>query len=108
MQALRELGLTDLNGTPPTVQVARQTWFRVRRDVARGVAKQRELPPPVLFPSRLPATLRPPIVASPAAQTSPFGLPAPQNPSQPTPGNRKSIPEEAMARIRQVLAERSR
>jgi hypothetical protein len=37
--SMAEAGLTDADGKPPTKDGARQTWFRVRRDVAAARAK---------------------------------------------------------------------
>ena len=61
------VGLTDADGKPPTAKSARQTWYRVRRNVAR--ARERRWPPwhPMRsplprcrLPSPLPPTARPP------------------------------------------------
>jgi hypothetical protein len=64
------LGLTDWTGKPATRGAARQTWFRVRRDVEAArkrtvesrAANRAELDARKQFPSRLPADLRPKMV----------------------------------------------
>ena len=112
---INALGITDSQGNAPTDKTLYRTLRKVAIEVEAKRARRREIKqsavhqrtPASDFPSRLPATLRPPIAGPPASQTSPFGLPASPSPAQPASG-RKSTPEEAMARLRQVLAERSR
>jgi len=50
---LAAVGLTDADGKPPTAQSARQTWYRVRRDVARAhaAAKAAALAPDEIAPA---------------------------------------------------------
>ena len=46
---LAELGIVDVNGSPPKAATVRRTWWRVRRDVAaikRQAADKRAIPPP--------------------------------------------------------------
>jgi hypothetical protein len=40
-------GITDADGKPPTAMGARQTWYRVRRDVAARAAKLAPTTPPL-------------------------------------------------------------
>jgi hypothetical protein len=71
-QALSEAfgtqGYTDSDGQPPSVEVTRQTWWRVRKAVKARRAKQ---PPPVAAPAAasLRATPSPP--APPVARVLP-------------------------------------
>jgi len=52
---LAAVGLTDADGKPPTATSARQTWYRVRRDVARArdraAAKVAALAPDEIAPA---------------------------------------------------------
>nr|WP_294544760.1 hypothetical protein [uncultured Rhodopila sp.] len=72
-QALSEAfgtqGYTDSDGQPPSDEVTRQTWWRVRKTVKARRAKQP--PPPVAAPAAasLPATPSPP--APPVARVLP-------------------------------------
>jgi hypothetical protein len=47
---LAAVGLTDADGKSPAAASARQTWYRVRRDVARG---QPDTKPPALAPDEI-------------------------------------------------------
>ncbi|HUN44134.1 MAG TPA: hypothetical protein VMU81_27900 [Acetobacteraceae bacterium] len=49
---LAAVGLTDADGNPPAAASARQTWYRVRRDVARARG-QRDAKPPALAPDEI-------------------------------------------------------
>jgi len=49
---LAAVGLTDAESKPPTAQSARQTWYRVRRDVARA-AEQAAAKAAVLAPDEI-------------------------------------------------------
>lgn len=72
---LAAVGLTDADGKPPTAQSARQTWYRVRRDVARALeraaAKAAALAPDEIAPAVHAVT--PPATAAhgPAAPSRP-------------------------------------
>jgi hypothetical protein len=62
-----EIGLADTNGRPPSERTARETWYQVRRAIARhraarGDAAARR----AAMPSRAPADWQPP-PAAPAA-----------------------------------------
>jgi hypothetical protein len=49
---LAAVGLTDADGKPPAAASARQTWYRVRRDVARARG-QPDAKPPALAPDEI-------------------------------------------------------
>lgn len=100
------LGLTDANGKSPNATSARQTWYRVRRDVAE--ARARPAPsPPVLAPTEIapgvhavPPALpeQPPLAASPGPSGPlPRSLPM----SQPV---RTAMPEAPIAAARAAPA----
>ena len=57
---LSGVGLTDGDGKPPNAASARQTWYRVRRDVARDRA---QLPPAVSVPALAPDEIAPAVHA---------------------------------------------
>ena len=65
---LAELGIVDVNGSPPKAATVRRTWWRVRRDVAaikRQAADKRAILPPESVQAR-PVTAQ-----SPAAPVRP-------------------------------------
>ena len=51
--AVAALGITDAEGKPPTAESARQTWYRVRRDVAAARARRRARAAPSLAPDEI-------------------------------------------------------
>jgi hypothetical protein len=70
-----DAGLVNGNGRTPTERTARETWYRVRREVARQAAirdtvqTMRSIP---AMPSQTPASWQPPVVApSPAFPSVP-------------------------------------
>jgi hypothetical protein len=70
------LGLTDTKGKPPTPRNARETWFQVRREVAR--LRSKPTAPNNPRPARLPAGWHPTPIDAPApvrprAQAPPLG-----------------------------------
>jgi len=72
---LAAVGLTDADGKPPAATSARQTWYRVRRDVAR-VREQPATTAAVLAPDEIAPAVRavmPPTAAAhdPAALSRP-------------------------------------
>src|SRR5689334_2113209 len=48
LQGFIELGLTDRNGRPPTLKGAQETWYKVRRDIAKARAKKAVPKPPAV------------------------------------------------------------
>ncbi len=100
------LGLTNRQGEIATEQAARQTWYRVRKEVARQrayvAAKVATGPSPrSLLPSAVPATWRPtPVIPSPP----------PASVASPTPGAGPQVSAnaaETLARLRRHVNERS-
>lgn len=70
--ALAATGLTGIDGTPPSAGRAKQTWYRVRRDVARVRSQSgAEAPAPALAPDEIaPAVHAVPPPAAPDPVTS--------------------------------------
>lgn len=100
-----ELGLLDGAGKTPSAENARQTWLSVRQVVESREAALREKATARPMPSRLPATWRPQ-EATPPPAPSPF---APRSPTEVSTivNNEDCTPEEALAGLRRILAERS-
>jgi hypothetical protein len=73
-EELSGVGLTDGDGKPPNAASTRQTWYRVRRDVARDRA---QLPAAVPVPALAPDEIAPgvhavaPVTASESAANGP-------------------------------------
>jgi len=69
------VGLTDADGKQPTAQSARQTWYRVRRDVARAreeaAAKAAALAPDEIAPSVHAVTPPPTAAQDPVVRSRP-------------------------------------
>lgn len=100
-----ELGLVDGAGKTPSAQNARQTWLSVRQLVESREAAARQRGTATLQPSRLPATWRPQ-EATPPPASRPFA-PTPPNEASAIVNNEDCTPEEALAGLRRILAERS-
>ena len=63
--AVAAIGLTDADGKPPTAEGARQTWYRVRRDVAAARARRLAKSAPALAPGEIAPGVR---AAAPVAE----------------------------------------
>ena len=100
-----DLGLLDGAGKTPSAQNARQTWLSVRQLVESREAAARQKASGRQPPSRMPATWRPQEATAPPA-SRPF---APSSPNQASAivNNEDCTPEEALAGLRRILAERS-
>jgi hypothetical protein len=70
------LGLTDRTGKPASARVARLTWERARKVVARACEAEANAPPKRLLPSRLPKDWRPMVVEVPVTRV-PAPVPCP-------------------------------
>ena len=91
-------GLTDARGQPALPRAARQTWLRARQVVAKARARKAaadtDRRPGDVYPSRIPKTWRPEVVAPQPAPTSP----PPPPPPRPMAAARPPISDEARAR----------
>lgn len=111
-----EAGLTDATGKSPTARTARQTWYRVRCEVAkhqptRSSGETSE--PTARFPSRFPPGWQPAPIASAAAvpTTTPS---SPRHATTPPASEGQALPvstaqltaAEKIARLRQKLRDR--
>ncbi len=103
---LASYGLTDRNNKAASPAVLRLTWKRVRRYVTDDrTAKEAAEREKKRQPSRLPATWRPQ-EATPPQASRPFA-PSPPNEASAIVNNEDCTPEEALAGLRRILAERS-
>jgi len=94
-EALSREGLRGRNGVELTGRAVAQVWRRVSRDVEAEDAARTAAPPKRKFPSRISPDWRPRVV-------SPAQPPAGQDTS-----NAPYDPDEQLARIRRIIAERS-
>ena len=94
-EALSREGLRGRNGVELTGRAVAQVWRRVSRDVEAEDAARTAAPPKRKFPSRISPDWRPRVVS----------------PAQPSAGqdtsNAPYDPDEQLARIRRIIAERS-
>jgi hypothetical protein len=111
-----EAGLTDATGKPPTERTARQTWYRVRREVAKhqpARASDETSKAVARFPSRFPPDWQPTPVALAAAlpgttTSAPrHATTSPSNEGQALPVSTAQLTAaEKIARLRQKLRDR--
>jgi hypothetical protein len=101
-ETLREAGLTDGTGKPPTVSRVRTTWYHVKQDVAAAHAKaEASRKPRVAFPLVTENPLPSPVPCEPRPPSD--RPPAIPSPVQPAAGGN----DDPIARLRRTLNERS-
>jgi hypothetical protein len=103
-EGFAEIGFRTADGKPLPAGTVRNTWWRVRRDVAKARAKKSQTPKPaaVSMPVvRSPLPSAPPV---PAVNPAPAVTPAPDDPTDP---ERAKAAKEAFARMVEEMNHRS-
>lgn len=97
-------GITDDAGNSPSERTVRDTFRKVRQEVAKSQAEGRHKAQPKIQPSRLPVTWRPQAATPPPssrAVVQPHSGPAADT------GTEDRTPDELVAGLRRVMKERS-
>ena len=101
-EGFAEIGFRTADGKPLPAGTVRNTWYRVRKDVAAARAKKKEQPAAVSMPVvRSPLPSAPPV---PAVNPAPAVTPAPDDPTDP---ERAKAAKEAFARMVEEMNHRS-